>query len=512
MRSVPLCSFLLLLACDSAEPESAPTQDAPAPAVEPRPVPPAQPSPPPTANTDEVDAAVAAVPLHRVARAPESEIEPAPHFRAFSTGAEVFVTLGPRVMRVRADGSLDDDPRWLAGMQSARSEDVTGSHWYVHALGGRWPDDLLMTVVFRSIPPDPVTPQQVYRWSSDGWVRIPNERRHFAAWPKRLVPWVDGSVLALRGFAHRGDPAPPSGGRTKQSASGKPLTVVRGPGKAPAMETNVVLMDALESGLLLTMAAVDAADVTHLDTAAETRQVRPLPAAEDRRIEGLRLVDAAQAYAFGSVGQGPALYRFDGDAWTQQDAPPCGASIFDLVSGSDLWAICHTHDDISDVRSGTLWRRHDEVWTQVDPGEPVTAVVPTEGGLWVTTTTGVYGPRAPGSVLECPDNHANAATMVEYGAPAASLQCEHVAAFYVLLDAKAGEVRPTLDAALETARVSIGEEGPSLSIAEIEHRGERRVVLHAETYEMTPKNRKAITSAFGDALQGTFCVDRLHEA
>lgn len=509
------CVTLLLLAvggCDRTDGDAIPrersvaverTDDAATPSPAPAPAP---------APSDVRPRERSSNPHHLVARAPESEIEPAARFRAFGTrDGQVFITLGPRVMRVREDGSLDDDPAWLAGLQSAPREDVTGAEWYVHTMGGRWPDDLLMTVVFLPVPSEPLSPQQVYRWSAGGWLRIANERRHFVAWPNRLVPWVDGSVLALRGFAHPGDTSTPPGGRVKQSASGKPLSVVRGPGKAPTVEMSVAFMDGLETGDLVAVASADAAEVLHVDASEGTRQMRALPAVDERRIEGVQLVDTKRGYVFGAAGSEPLLNRFDGETWTVDDPPPCAASIFALAVGAELWAICETEERVSDVRSGDLWRRESGVWARVELDEAVTAVVPTAAGPWITTTGSVYGPRPAESVIACPDNHANAATMLEYGAPAPALRCEHVAAFYVVLDAKPGDARPGLDAALRTARAAIGSEGPSLSLAEIEHRGETRVVLHAETYEMTPKNRKAIASAFGDAMVDTFCVDRLHE-
>ncbi|MGH1340345.1 MAG: hypothetical protein ACRBN8_02245 [Nannocystales bacterium] len=533
------------LGCDQAAAPDAAANEASAPergeakaAADPRPQAPVQAPPPDSKATPKETPKPEPVPkspspsasgpsLHLVARAPAEDTFDSARFRVFGTrDGQVFAAFGPRLMRARADGTLDDDPRWLKGIHTVEPEAVTGSAWYVQTVGGRWPDDLFMTIVVEPSWRAMWNPHEVYSWSGDGWRQLENQRERYLAFPQRLVSWVEGSVLALRGFEPRyesskywldnGGP-PPAEEQAVASAiaRAKPITVIRGAGQAPDLGDSMFDMDALDEGLLIAVASESTHEVIHYDNSARTQVSLPLPAVDGSSLEGVASFASDRAYAFGGGEKSPYLARFDGKAWAADTPPPCDGPIIAVswAAGAGLWAICDSHEEVIAIRSGGLWRRAEGgQWQGVSPkdGERTTSVVARGADdVWVATTGGVYGPTAPSTVLECASNQATATTVLEYADPGPSLQCDDLAAFYVVLDAKPGAPRPTLDEALAAAQKKVGE-SPSLSIAEIQHRGETTVVLHAETYEMTAKNRKAIRAAFGDALEGTFCIDRLH--
>ncbi len=347
-------------------------------------------------------------------------------FRVFDTvDGSVFFTHGPWVLPVDASGSLVEDPRWLKGLDLEGHFPETMEMllaWNVHELGGRAPDDLLMTstawVPFRSGP----FPQRAYKWQGDEWKRVGNRNKRYWSFPDRLSAWVDGSILAHRSFGHRyAKPASedyePSAAETQACdnaiASARHVAVVLGPGKAP---NGVDMMDkvrAIASGHLIGLReGPNGSQVGHLEYGKGDIVFRTLPGGDEAGISGLELFAPDRAYAFGSRGDGSEatayIAEFDGKAWKELPGPDCRNDVFAVAwaPGAKLHALCDRPTAYTVYPVGTLWERDaDGTWTETDFGgvekEWVAGVVVrADGERWIATRRGAYGTVRPAKVIE----------------------------------------------------------------------------------------------------------------
>ena len=319
----------------------------------------------------------------------------------------LFVTAGPRVLPVSADGSLDTSKRWLRGIDPTGEETIEG--WEIRTLGGTTPGALFITE-WRSSPD---YPYRAYRWTGERWRKLLAKSPNYFSNPRRLAMWRDGAVLSHRQFDPRPD-APPTlgevdGERTARAviAETKPLTVVAGARRAPDVE-RFDDFDALPSGeLFLLRGAV----IEHRNTDAVGRQ-RTLPDAEGLLEASLVLESSDRAYAYGGLERDdsvrPYLARWNGDAWVREAAPPCDAALVDLSwsASHGTWAICRTDWSANGgAHPGSVFgrKRDDGAWVLLpEVGDRAHAVIASEKhGLWIATEATVFGPK-PAAVFEAP--------------------------------------------------------------------------------------------------------------
>lgn len=324
----------------------------------------------------------------------------------------VFVTVGPRVLPVALDGSLDTSTRWLAGIEPIG--DAAIESWEIRTLGGTTPGALFITE-WRSAPESTDYPYRAYRWTGERWRKLLGKSPNYFSNPKRVAMWRNGSVLSQRRFDPRPDARPTpgevDGERTARAviAETKPLTIVAGAGRAPEAE-RFDDFDALPTGELFMLRG---AEVEHRNTNS-TGERRLLPESSGLLEAGLVLASPERAYAFGGLEREdsdavrPYLARWNGTAWVREAAPPCDAALVDLSwsASHGLWAICRTDWSAhGGAHPGAVFgrKRDDSPWVALpDVGSRAHAVVASEThGLWIATETAVFGPK-PVLVFEAP--------------------------------------------------------------------------------------------------------------
>jgi hypothetical protein len=244
--------------------------------------------PAPAALADDPSPATAlpGPPFHLVAEAVVTDDEEQrPYFRVFrAAGGELFASVGPLVIPIAADGSLELDSKWLHGMDAFRDAGAQGlfavNTWGVVAAAGRWPDGVHLTISaefgYRGAP----YANWVYRRDEDRWVEAKDEGEWFHAFPSDLALWRGDSVLALRGFEpiheYRGresdETAEPTQASVRRAAAAiarqKPLVVIRGAATAPDLgRRNVAAIDALATGEIVGVVEGEKPIAVHFDPA-----------------------------------------------------------------------------------------------------------------------------------------------------------------------------------------------------------------------------------------------------
>lgn len=495
-------------------------------------------SPPRRASSPEAQDEASATPpdapqFHLVARVDEKGDEgPALHWRVFDVQGQVFVTNGPQVMRVSADGILIRDPSWLAGIDWQGSE-APGAHygtavWDALTLGGQ-PEALHLVIAMETGFRNDSYPNKVYRRANDRWVEVRSKGKHFHAYPAKLAPWSDGQVLALRRFtpdyaffAYEDENDGPSKARVTRAArsiaKAKKLVVIRGTGKAPDLgHDNYQSFDALATGEIMAVVArasdTDPARVVHFDPKGQATRELPLPEADLDRSE-LTIVAPDDAWVFGAASTDvtePYLAHFDGHAWTRKEPPPCeddGIASFSTAPGAGQWAICGFEpQQMWWSQQAQLWHRPDRgAWQAVTlPGGGKVIEVLARGpdDVWVAGD-GIFHTRPPKSVLVAPGLEALVPEVLEHADPVEPFDCDFAT---VLIERDPEGDHAELVAALNDALSGI-ERNVFLSLVEVQFRGESRLALQSVPEKAKPRVRRAVAAALGDAMGDTWCVAR----
>lgn len=453
-----------------------------------------------------------------------------PRFKIFGTDdGEVLIAHGPWLMRPDADGTLEQDPSFIRGIELPEIDPVavtSAVDWTIHSLGGRWPDSLYMANTYVTPFRGDVYYNQTYRWLGDGWLRLDTERPRYVSFPERIEAWGDSSI-ALRSFAPRYSKsydemgAPKSEQRAIEAAIAKvkPLSVYAGPAKAPRLPEAIADFDARPSGELLAITVADPPRVITFDPKTEESTITALPDAADSSIFGIKIVDDGRGYAFGSTPDEeheqdtPYLARFDGEAWHKEKGPPCGAGLIGVSwsKSAGLYAICLNDRDFGVYPTGDLWRLISGGWIEVElplRGSVTGVVADGPGGVWITTTLAAYGPKPPRKILEVGGFEETATRMAEYGPPSPTrLHCAaSLDVHYTLLNSEPGGDHPEEKALLATALA--GDEAvDAVAVVEVEFRGAPRVALQVQIEIEAPVIRK-IEEAFGERLGDTYCFSR----
>ena len=470
---------------------------------------------------------------HVIARTKDSvkdDGEGYPRFRVFGTDdGEVLVAHGPWLMRPDADGTLENDPMWVRGIEPHERDPMAVTlavDWTIHSLGGRWPDELYMATAY--IPPFRAgnTYNQTYRWLGDRWLRLDTERPRYVSFPERVEAW-GGSIIALRSFSPRyrkvyaemGPPAPEERAIRAAIAKVKPLSVYAGPAKAPRLPETIADFDTLPSGKLMGITTAQPPRLLTYDPKTEETTTSPLPDADDSGINGIVLVADDRGYVFGSAPNhkfeqsDPYLARFDGETWHREKGPPCGEGLIGASwsKTAGLYAICLNDQDFGVYPSGDLWRLISGGWIEVElplRGSVTGVVADGIGGVWIATTQAAYGPRRPRKILEVGGFDDIVTRMAEHGDPSPTrLRCEPMLEMhYTLLRGDVGgDHRQEKDL---LTRALAGDDGlDSVEVVEVQFRDEPRLALQVSGTIEAPSIRR-IEGAFGERLGDTYCFVR----
>lgn len=441
---------------------------------------------------------------------------------AFETDdGALFVTAGPQVMPLTDGIALDTSPRWLVGIETDDPRAMrTYSGWEVRALGGRNPETFFMTLWEAGPGREAGYPFQAYRWTGERWRETDGRTETYFSNPARLEAWGEDTVLSMRTFDPRTDygPTPQSEADRRQRdlderraramiATAKPLVIIAGPGRAPQVE-RFTDFDAHPSGTLMLLRGDE---VEHRERHGSTVH-RTLPEAEGLGEGRIMLEAPDRAYVFGSLESSdtddlePYLAHWDGHTWTRQATPPCSDALVALSwsSRQGTWVICRKEWSSLGVRHpGTVFgrRTEDGPWTPLPRvGSDARFVVASERhGLWVVTPQLVYGPTEPEAVFEAPPLDVVANTILEYGDPRSSFDCEGAPTrdAYALLE---GDEHPALAELLRTLE--------DFELVEVEFRGSPRAAVHFEDGDIDPVVREQVRTAIGDALEGVHCLGR----
>lgn len=349
---------------------------------------------------------------------------------------DLLVSTGPLVMRVDASGEVLYDPTMLRGITPIRDAAVAVgsfdgvSEWTPVGLGGRWPDALFMSLDFssgfRGEGGRPIT----YRHTPHGWTRLKTRGASFEHHLVALHPWIDGSVLAQRGYVswfpgqerwvgddEHGPTAQQVEAAVRAIAAAKKLVVVRGTPKAPRVGPSLATFASRPSGEVI--AVTGGASASAILIASDgTRTTLALPG-EPSPVEGVVLDGPDRAWVFGTQEPDdthrPYLARIEGGRVTATEPPPCksaGLRSFVALPDGTLWTTC------ADPLGYGVYNDH-ELWTRPEGGAwmavalPEGVDVPTEvharakDDVWVAASMGdqavLLHTRPRDRVLELPD-------------------------------------------------------------------------------------------------------------
>jgi hypothetical protein len=314
----------------------------------------------------------------------------------------LLVSTGPLVMRVDASGEVLYDPTMLRGITPIRDAAVAGDgsfdgviQWAPIALGGRWPDALFLSLDFssgfRGEGGQPIT----YRHTPNGWTKLQTRGASFEHHVVALHPWIDGSILAHRGYVPwfpgqerwREDDGPTA--RQAQAAekailAAKKLVVVRGEPKAPDIGASLDAFASLATGEIVAVTG-GPSPTAILIASTGTRTTLALPG-DPMDIEGVVIDAPDRAWVFGTQrSEGgdyhPYLARIEAGRISAGEAPPCksaGLRSFVALPGGALWTTCADPAYLeSACNDHELWTRPaGGAWTAVPLPEGVD--VPTE--------------------------------------------------------------------------------------------------------------------------------------
>ena len=420
--------MLVVLACEhgtgdpmvepsaAAAPTSTPSTT-PAP-----PVTPAQPSAvpaPPKANSH------AKVPADapRFVKVAATAANSAGELRLFAIEGGAFLGVGPALLRLHPDGTIEHERQWARGLDGGRIEldaVTAGMNWFdTEALGGSWPEDTILAIRpqsgSRGIDDAPL----VYRRSNAVWTQIATRERLYDWYPRAFGRWKSGSLLALKAFAPRyahpgdeedGPPAREVAASARAIAKQKRLVVLRGTPKAPAFGARSVQGFASfpDGEIVAAIANGDRVVMLHHDeTGAHDRELAP-PGRGLLATSPIELRARApdDVWVLGEApwrnddtpatpGDGAYLAHFDGRAWseipTECDRDPRGLAIDRAGSAYFLCNLRITSDEqptvLFRVRAGVL----EELPLPVVP----TAVLPlAEDDIWL-----VHDPNGTAELL-----------------------------------------------------------------------------------------------------------------
>jgi hypothetical protein len=334
---------------------------------------------------------------------------------------ELYMSVGPKLVRLAVDGRHRADPSMLRGIVSFREPgpeafaEVTA--WQPVAVGGRFPDGLYLALQATTGYPREREVPDLYQWDDahERWAPVNNRSPGYAWLPGEFHPWIDHSILCDRTFrphysgqeAWDGPSDGPSRQDKKQSAraieAAKRLIVVRGRPKAPvfadAINQKVVAFDSLGTGEIL--AALADGTVMQWAPSAEgdtEPTVEPLPSAEGGRVDpiGVRLHSPGRALVFGGERTGaaiaPYLATVDGGAWHREQTFTCAHPIvaYAQVEGQQ-WAICGARKGTDAPAKGqAIWTAPPlEPWETLplptDSGAPRDVVAKRRNHVWIVT-------------------------------------------------------------------------------------------------------------------------------
>ncbi len=477
--------------------------------------------------------------FHLIARRqeapPGSETQSLPRFRLFnSSPGEVFISYGPWLMPVQANGRLAGSAWMLRGIEPRLRDPLEAGllvSWSVQAAGGRWPNDFFISIRYVTSSPESDEPEQLYRWTThSGWKRVDVERRRYSAYARRIEPWSDQSVLALRGFRPRytrkydelGAPAAEQRAIEKAIAKVKPLAVIRGVPKSPQLAATIIDFAAMESGQIIAVAAAGsdrsgggALRAIHYDSATASTAAE-LPESRGVEIRGVELISADRAYIYGGredESRSPYLTRYDGTSWVLEQGPPCGAAIFAIswAKPSGLWAACESDAEYDVDPSGDLWHLTSGGWIEIEfPLRGSVTGVAADGprGVWVSTSSAVYGPKAPEQIREFGGYDDLAIRIAEYAEPSPTpFRCRgNLDWYYVLLS---GAVAGSHEFAAERLdRVLAGQKAArQVNLAVVEYRNKSRFALQIHG-AIDDDVLAGLQRAFVDDAMQTVCFGR----
>jgi hypothetical protein len=519
---------LFLVACTSVEPGASEVADPVEAVVAPHPVATA-----PPVEAPAPAAAPASTPFHVVGTAVAApEGESSPLFRLYEAGDALFVTAGPQVMHVGADGSIARDPKWLRGLTTFRGPGMdamfgTGA-WAIIAAGGRWPDAFYITLTHESGFRGEGYPNAVYRRVAEGWVAVATKGKRHHAFPRDLAPWKDGSVLALRGFTptfeieNRDEDNAATSAEVERAAAAiarqRPMTVLRGAPKAPDLgRRDLAAFDAVDSGEIVAVVEGEAPLAVHFDPASGSARERSLPAAARGLANAEVLLEgSARAWIYGSAGEGmaPYLALFDGETWNDESAPPCAMTIvsYSRTKDGEAWAVCG--DPVyGEMLTGdaSLWRREDGgTWQAVtlpDDAGPIAVVARGRDDVWVAGRKLLHT-RAPKQTVEVPTYTELANEIFELDDPSPPFGCG--SGTVLLSGDPAGEhdeLRAALSTAFANAEQWTNNDVVGVSLVEVPFRGEPRLALQYVMIDHDAVKRRA-KKALGDRILETYCVVR----
>lgn len=253
-------------------------------------------------------------------------------------------------------------------------------HRTLTAIGGRWPGAMYATIDTGntrsySLP-------EVFRWDGDAWEGVPGavykseDVELEIAWGYlRLLPWVDGGMLGVRGLVcgtdlihscedgvleldPKSEFAPLAAKVKAVYAEFKPLVVVDG--RATALPTlprggDTSRIHATASGDIF----VPRAGAVERWSVA-TGRWRSLPLADAAAIPTLYGRDPAHLYALTCSGEVGGLAQLDGEAFRAVESPP-GACLHELSieRGGAVWALQGAPGEIgaAEPPRTALWRR-----------------------------------------------------------------------------------------------------------------------------------------------------------
>jgi hypothetical protein len=470
--------------------------------------------------------------FHPVAKVvPSEHDERAPHFRVFeAANGELFVSVGPQIVKLGDDGSFTRDVAWLEGIQTfdERSSASISSllSWDVVTAGGVWPEAFYITVSGEVGFRGGHYTHRVYRRDSDRWVAMTTRGSAFFWFFDDIAPWKDGSVLALRGFEpvyryKRGsedaeEPTEASRRRAKAAiAAQKPIIVIQGRAKAPNLgRREIVGIDALASGEMVAVVRGSKPIAVHYDSGSGRAIDRPLPADLLQDADVL-LESATRAWVYGYVETtssiAPYLARFDGEAWQRDTPPGCkdiGIGSLSRSPEGDLWAVCGfgPDDPVFEPEALGLWLRpaDADAWEEVklpDEAAPIEVLARGRDDVWVGGTMLLHTkPRA--RVEEVPGYTGMWLDIHERRDPTPAFSCDEGT---ILIEGSPKEAHADLVAKLGGVFADSGGVGSAL--VEVEFRGEPRLAFqHHTAGERAVQER--IREVLGKRMLDSYCLLR----
>lgn len=412
-RCVLLLAGAVGMGCASADESAvAPSTPAAAAPVDPAPVvqPPAPVTPTPAVTaTPPATAAESAVPVAadaprftRVAVAADGDGVVA---LLRTTNDQLFAATGPVLARLGADGSYEQVPEWVRGVDDQGSLEALAvgyDWWSAVAMGGTWPEGAYLVLSPESGGRGEDSPNELYRRANGSWVRVATRAKRFDWYPRAFGPWKDGSLLALRGFEPRysryddegNAPASEVKAAAATIAKEKRLIVLRGAPKAPAWgNRDIRAFASLPTGEIYA-AVADGETVTmlHHDDASGAEVTRTLPTKgtlSDYEIEVVATGDD-RVWVFGSASVGDDAHgyvaRFEGRTWEEVETPCVGTARSGSVDDAgNAYFVCDVQRAPDQARPALLRVRGkavEELPTGIVPGQ---VVARTPADIWVVS-------------------------------------------------------------------------------------------------------------------------------